>query len=248
MKSTATAHDKLYGIIVLALLTVLVAGSASAAIIKHFEFNADGVLPSDDPDIAYHAPSGDTEADIFSVSGGIMAGNHVPGGSQPIRYAFPGEYLGLYPANGGISPTEPWSVEIRARVLYNDGGGYLNLGSFMMWNSNRRFNIYFMNPGVRVDRSHAVSHLDYACDMSQWHVLKMWSENGSNFSASVDGVVFADTQAGVNDSNSLNGFYLSLNPHAHGAHVEWDYVRFESGENAVPVEGVSFGGIKALYR
>ncbi len=39
-----------------------------------------------------------------------------------------------------------------------------------------------------------------------------------------------------------------VNPHAQSAHVEWDYVRFESGMNAISAEEISFGELKALYR
>ncbi len=45
--------------------------------------------------------------------------------------------------------------------------------------------------------------LDYACDTPQWRVLKMWSEDGKYFSASVDGVVFADHLGGLNDACSV---------------------------------------------
>lgn len=70
-----------------------------------------------------------------------------------------------------------------------------------------------------------------------------------DFSASVDGVEFATGQNGISyDSPLASGFSLNLNSHSYGAQVEWDYVRFEFGENAVAVDEVSFGGVKALYR
>lgn len=228
------------------MAVILAAGGASAEIIKHFEFNSEGVLPSVDPQIAYLAPSGNVEQDIYSVSGGILTGYHVPGGGQPIKYLYPGEMNGTVPINGGISPTEPWMVEIRARVIWSEGSQYL--GAFTLWNGNFLFRICFFENGVRVNRTAGTTQLDYPCDISQWHVLRMWGEGGSDFSASVDGVLFANHQLGINDANIINGFTLQLNPHGEGAHVEWDFVRFEAGENAIATEDRSFGAVKALFR
>ncbi len=229
------------GAVLLALLLAIGTSTASAAIVKNFEFNSNGVLPSDDSEIVFTATAGVVEADVFSVAGGMLSGHYVGGNSYPITYAYPNASNG-YPTNGGISPSDPWLVEIRARVQENRGG------TFTLYNGNRRFSISFTATGVRVIRSQAVAYVDHACDTTQWHVLRMWSDNGSTFSASVDGVVFAENQNGVNDANIKNGFFIRLNPHSEAAQVQWDYVRFESGENAVAVEGVSFGEIKALYR
>jgi len=242
MKTKWTRHITHHGIVVLLLLAVIATGSASADIVKNFEFNSDGVLPSADPEIIYLAPSGNIEADIYSVSGGVLTGDHWPGGSQPIKYS---EMYGVWPTNGGISPTEPWMVEIRARVVNQEGGAYL--GAFTMWNSAFRFSIFFTETGVTVIRAATHIPTNYTCDNSQWRVLRMWGA-GQYFSASVDGVLFADNISGVNDANVLNGFFLQVNPHGEGAHMEWDYMRFESGENAITNEDVSFGKVKTLFR
>ena len=227
---------------VMLLLAILLATSASAEIIKHLEFDTDGSLPSDDPQIAFTATAGVVEADVFSVSGGILTGVYPGGNSFPITYAYPGEFYGSWPTNGGIDPSDPWSVEIRMRILEN-AGGY-----FTLWTSSRRFPIYFTASGVRLHHGGNPNWLDYPCDTSQWHVLRMWSEDGLYFSASVDGVVMASNLAGLNDANILNGFFIRLNPHSEPAHVQWDYVRFESGENAVASGEVTFGDLKDMYR
>jgi len=229
-------------IAMMTLLAIMMATSASAEIIKHLEFNTDGSLPSDDPQIAFTATAGVVEADVFSVSGGILTGIYPGGNSFPITYAYPGEFYGSGPTNGGISPVDPWSVEIRVRILEN-AGGY-----FTLWNGDRRFPIGFTATGVQLFHGGNPNWLNYPCDPSQWHVLRMWSDNGSNFSASVDGVVIATDKVGLNDANVLNGFWFRLNPHSDPAHVQWDYVRFESGANAVTSEEASFGELKAMFR
>lgn len=228
----------------LMLLAVISVDTASAVVVKHLGFDTDGLLPSGDSEITYLAPSGNVETDVFSVSGGILTGNNMTN-SQVVKYTYPGDMYGAWPTNGGISPTAPWMAEMRVRVLSQTSGH--TAGSFMMWNGSHRFHIGFTLTGVRVNRSGPVSYVDYPCDTSQWHVLRMWGTGGLFFSASVDGVLFAENQGGVNDADVLNGFFLTVNAHAQGAHVEWDYVRFESGESAIAVDEVSFGRVKALY-
>lgn len=55
MAFTTNKHDTRNGLTILMLMLVLLAGSASAEIIKHLEFDVDGSLPSDDPQIAVTA-------------------------------------------------------------------------------------------------------------------------------------------------------------------------------------------------
>lgn len=242
MMSTEFKHSQRSSVVMTTLLAILLASNASATIIKHLEFNTDGSLPSDDPEIAFLASTGVVEADVFSVSGGTLTGVYPGGNSFPITYGYPGVFNGSFPINAGISPTDPWSVEIRIRVLENVGG------YFTLWNGNRRFPIHFTATGVQLFHTAVPNWLDYPCDTSQWHVLRMWSDDGTYFSASVDGAIMGSNLVGLNDANILNGFVIRLNPHSDPAQVQWDYVRFESGENAVTSEDVSFSSLKAMFR
>ena len=59
----------------IAVLMGLVLGGATvhAAVVKNFEFNVDGVLPSADPQIELFVTTpSPTETEVFSVSGGLL--------------------------------------------------------------------------------------------------------------------------------------------------------------------------------
>ena len=49
-------------------------------------------------------------------------------------------------------------------------------------------------------------------------------------------------------ASAYNGFLWQNNTANKGAHIEWDYLRFESGALAIPTENASFSSIKASYR
>lgn len=102
------------------------------------------------------------------MAGGTLTGTLMPGGGVPVRYVYPGEMHGSTPTNGGISATDPWMYEARVRVLFSEDGR--EAGSFTMWNSAHRFQMVFTETGVRVYRGAAFNHMDYACDIGQWHV------------------------------------------------------------------------------
>ena len=65
------------------------APTAGAITIKNLEFNVDGVLPSSEPDIEFANSSAQTEASVYSVSGGLLEQTTFGIGVGNVSYAFP---------------------------------------------------------------------------------------------------------------------------------------------------------------
>lgn len=225
----------------------LCTGTASAQIFQSFEFDVDGILPSADPAVTFVAGSAIVETAAVGVSGGTMTSLIQADTSHQVFYSWPDvAYAGGVPAGGGIDGAVPWIFEARVRVLDPGSLG----GGLMIWTGNHRYSLLHTATGVRATRARAVSYVDYAFDNSQWHVIRLEGIGGGGFggykfNAYVDGVKFAANEPGI--TNAGNGLHIRLAPHSGFANLEWDWVRFESGENAVPVDESSWGGIKAAF-
>lgn len=228
-------------------LVALLAGVAGADIIKHLEFGSDGVMPSSDPELHYYY-SALTEAEAIDVSGGTMMSTLLPTGGQQAFYSWPDMYYARgIPSAGGIDAAQPWVMEARVRVPVHAGSHPNHIvGGLTVWTGNKRYRIFHTATGVRANKYGAITYVDYPCDISQWHVIRMESNGGGPFSAYVDGVMFVDNQGGITDGG--NGFRIELSPHSGGGQVEWDWIRFEAGPLAVSNEDLRFGQVKALFR
>jgi len=228
--------------LVLLLSLVLLSSPASADVYKWLEFETDGVLPSAEPDIVLRYYTAQ-EAPTFSVSGGRLIGNSMPSATNYLQYAYPAENL----VGGGISNAEPWYIEARMRVLEANTGGIpgLGFGSLTVYNGKRYLAQHTVT-GIRFLTGAGFQWFEVPFDWTQWHTIRMESDPGTNrYRAYIDGALVLDD--GIPDANGLNGFTFGLNTANVGAHIEWEYVRFEAGPLAVPTTTTSFGAIKAQY-
>jgi hypothetical protein len=195
--------------------------SSRADILKTFEFDEDGVLPSADPEIElFTAGASATETDVYSVSGGLLEqrtfsedGNY--------SYSFPDSSL----LGGGIDPTRDLVMEARLRILDIQGTDGVFFEAFDGLN---RYGPLFEETGlVFFDAGNRGPSVDLTdLDLSAFHTYRVESPGGSSsFTFSVDGqIVFT----GVAAASRFNGFEWGdgLSTGGNGANVDWDFVRF----------------------
>ena len=63
------SRDPWRGVLIVVLAVVV---HVDADIVKEFQFDTDGVLPSADPDVIFHMDVGVNEQDVYAVSGGVL--------------------------------------------------------------------------------------------------------------------------------------------------------------------------------
>jgi len=227
---------------VLCFLAVLAlsASAAQADLIRHYEFNQDGVLPSAEPDVQFRNGAAPGNEAYFSVSGGLLIGNTMPEVNNYVGYTYPSQP----PIGGGIDSSAPWFIETRLRIL-ETAGGTTRFGEMHVYNGSHQFVCFHTSNSVRFVKANGTYH-EVTMDISQWHVVRMEGDGGGRYRAYVDGVLIAaDIPSGT---SAYNGFLWQNNTAYKGAHIEWDYVRLESGALAIPTENASFSSIKASYR
>ncbi len=208
---------------------------------KYLEFDQDGVLPSSEPDIEfrnqYHSA---LEPGLFSVSGGVLRGDSMPSGSNYFGYAWPNALL-----NASIPFDTPMMLEARLRVLeVNQHNVNSPIGSMSLWTAHHHWHVYHTTDAIRITPASGAP-ISYPFDVSQWHTIRMVGVWGY-FDVYVDGVPIATNVP--SPAEGLGGWQIQLTDNLSGAVVEWDYVHFEAGPDAVPAEELSWGGVKNLFR
>lgn len=215
---------------------------AAAQVSKILDFDVEGALPSDDPEIAFRNQFAPGNEVAFSQSGGLLVGNSLPSVNNYITYAYPNATI----TGGGLSASEPFWIEARVRLVESNNNGNPNkrFGGLTVWNGNRRFTIYHVADAIRFDHGGSPGFSEVAADVTQFHVFRI-EGLGSHYDAFVDGVMVGENLTAPVASG--NGFEFQLSGSDAGAHVEWDYVHFHSGA-PVSVEPTSWGSVKAAYR
>ena len=218
------------------LLSVPAAASisvpADATILKEFEFDVDGVLPSTDAQISLDNNTGHAEASIYSVSGGVL---------RQRTYAVNGYASYSYPSTsltgGGIDPNQSFSMEARLRILQIEGstGAY-----YQAFAGSYRYRFAFTETGIQLLTDNPGLFYDIAFDTSEFHTYRLdTTGTGGGFDFYIDGAIAysgtAYTSSGINGFNFGDGITA---PGA-GADVDWDFVRFSQPayETAVPEPG-----------
>jgi hypothetical protein len=208
-------------------------GAADAAILKEFEFNVDGVLPSADAQISLANNTGHAEATIYAVSGGVL---------QQRTYSVNGNASYSYPSTsltgGGIDPNQSFSMEARLRILQIEGstGAY-----YQAFAGSHRYRFAFTETGIQLLTNNPGLFYDIAFDTSEFHTYRLDSDGAGSggFDFFIDGALAYSGTAYT--SSGLNGFNFGdgiTDPGA-GADVDWDFVRFSQPayETALPEPG-----------
>ena len=194
---------------------------SQAAVIKHLEFNVDGVLPSADPQIELFNNTGQLETTIFSVTGSILQQRtfSVNGNAT---YAFPNVAVG----SGGLDASQNLSLEARLRINAINGVG----GAFSQaFDGSNRYTVNFEVGTVRI--FHGASQFqEIALDIDQFHTYRIDSGGGSgDFDFYIDNAL---TFSGTAVGSALNGmnFGDGTTSAGNGANVDWDFVRLSQSE------------------
>lgn len=95
---------------------MLIGATAHADIVKNFEFNVDGVLPSDDPEIELFIVGAGSETDVYSVSGGLLEQRSLTVDGN-YSYRFPDATL----TGGELDPAQSLVMEARLKILGIEG-------------------------------------------------------------------------------------------------------------------------------
>ncbi len=194
--------------------------NSEADILKTFEFDEDGILPSADDDIQLFILGAADETEVYSVSGGLLeqrtfsvAGNY--------SYSFPDSSL----LGGGIDPALNLVMEARLRILDIQGSDGVFFEAF---DGANRYGPLFEETGlVFFDAGNRGPSIDLSdLDLNIFHTYRVESPgNSTSFTFSEDGqIVFT----GVATASTFNGFEWGdgLSTGGNGADVDWDFVRF----------------------
>jgi hypothetical protein len=206
--------------LLIGLAAVCLLGSssgASAITIKNLEFNVDGVLPSAEPDIDLQNNSSQTEASLYSVSGGLLEQSTFGIGVGNVSYLFPNISI----TGGGLDPTLTTVMETRLSISQIEG----NAGAFLQaFDGVYRYSVFFESGGANI-LSASGQILVPIADLSAFHIYRIESPGSSNvIRFFVDNVLVLTTTA---TSSSANGFGFGDGVTASGnnADASWDFVR-----------------------
>ncbi len=100
---------------------VLAPSMAHPQIIKHLDFDVDGVLPSAEADVEFFTNSGNSEAALYSVAGGLLKQSTLSSNGNS-SYGFPNSAN----TGGSLSSALVTVIETRFQLLSNAGtGGFI---------------------------------------------------------------------------------------------------------------------------
>ena len=231
---------KIYGRLVCPLLLscMVMVGlptQSHAVFIKNLEFNIDGVLPSNDPDIGLSNNTGQSESTLYSVSGGLLQQRTLAFNGNA-SYGFPN---GL-PTGGGFSAADPFSMEARVQIQTIDG---LGGAFFQALDGAHRYSVFYAPNAVNVLSTSGFQ--TFSIDLSEFHTYRIQSEGGTNaFEFYVDDVLtYSGFAAASGGSNGFN-FGDGITDPGRGADANWDFVRYSQ---ALPTAEVSAPGASFLF-
>ena len=204
---------------------------ARATIIKNYEFNIDGILPSAEPDITLANNTGNPENAIFSVSDGLLKQRTfaVNGNAS---YSYPNIALG----GGSLDSSQSLSMEARVRILQIEG----STGAFFqVLDGTSRYRFAFTETGVELLSNGGFHQIDL--DTSVFHTYRLDSGGGTSaFDFYVDNVLTYSGNAFP--AGGLNGFNFGdgITESGAGADADWDFVRLSqpAAEASIPEPGM----------
>ncbi len=204
-----------------ALALVAAAGLARADFVYDLEFNQAAVLPSSQPDLKFFTnnPDGKTEADIYSVSGGLLHQRTVGLTQGNSSYSYPN----LNVQGGALSPTKDIAIEARLQILDISGTGGAYIQAF---DGADRLALFFTSTGGKIYTSAGPVVLTFPVVDGQFHTYRLESPaNSDQVRLLIDGVVKYSGTAEVNHSYNGFGFGDGITNPANEANVDYDYIR-----------------------
>lgn len=194
----------------------LIVAPSDAALVKNYEFNADGVLPSADPQTTFFNNTAQPEAALYSVSGGLLQQRTLAVNGNA-SYSLPNNAL----VGGGLSAGDSFSIEARLRIL---GIGGLGGAFFQLFDGANRFSVFFDAGEVNVLGTTGWNAI--SLDISEFHTYRLESlGNSAAYDFYIDGSLVLSATASAN--TSLNGFNFGdgITDSGVGANADWDYLR-----------------------
>ncbi|MEK9645134.1 MAG: hypothetical protein VW547_06270 [Alphaproteobacteria bacterium] len=203
--------------VALSLLSAVFVPTAEAGLVKNFEFNVDGVLPSAEPDTTLANKSGFPEASLYSISGGLLPQLPISVNGN-ISYGVPNAFL----SGGTLAPTRGFSLEARLRVLDIDG---LGGAFFQAFDGAHRYSAFF-GPGA-VQVLGATGFDAFATDLTEFHTYRLETGVNTNaFDLYIDGILTHSDVAGANSLVKGFNFGDGITDPGVGADAHRDFVRF----------------------
>ncbi|MDX2038051.1 MAG: PEP-CTERM sorting domain-containing protein [Isosphaeraceae bacterium] len=207
----------------LLLIAPCLSETAVAVVVRSFEFNVPGVLPSSEPDISFFNNGGAPETTLYSVSGGLL---------KQRTFGLTGNFSYLYPnflENGDFDPSQSLVMETRLRV-HRIAGTSPGQAYFQVFDSLFQFGLYFAENALLVPTS--TGFFSYGLDLTVMRTYRLESPgNSSTARIYVDGRLVGTVTAPNARINHF-GFGDGLTPGG-GADVDWDYIRINTA-TAVP--------------
>ena len=196
--------------------------SSEPHVVRSFEFDVDGVLPSSEPDVAFFKDEPVAESSIFSVFDGALHQRTLDVGGT-FTYNFPEVAL----TSGSVTPTRSLMIEARLRLLGIRG---IDGAHFQAFDGLNRYGVFFGEDGlVRFDPFEAsvdIRTLLPDFDPSVFHTYRVESRPlTSDFDFFIDNAIVLTGIAGF--ETRFNGFSWGDGRSGGGAaaDVDWDFVR-----------------------
>lgn len=207
-----------FRLLFLLLISVLVVSPerASAVVIKSLDFATDGVLPSNEPDIQFFNNSGFSEADLYSVEGGLLKQRTLGIGAGNASYEL---------AGGGLDFAMATIVEARLRVIQLETALPENAGGvfFQAIDGANRYSLLFDATGVQVLTS--LGFDSFSLDTSVFHTYRLESPGSSNMvRLFVDDALVLTSTAGLAAGDIFN-FGDGITSAGNNGDADWDFLR-----------------------
>jgi len=212
---------------------VFVVTAAQADIVKSFEFDVDGELPSTDPDIMYCSGSGGLpESSAFSVSGGFL--------HQDLQSLDVGHSYMFGPdctaQNGSVDPTKFFFMEARVQLSVATGNtaAYIQVGDGIY-----RYEL-LLSEGNGVQVNTATGPQFISVDVLQPHTYSIESPGSSStMHVYVDGNLELTANAYSNSANffAWGGGASGDNSTSNG---DWDFVHFSNWSISIACGGDAY--------
>lgn len=199
------------------------ASTAHGQVVKDFQFDVDGVLPSADPEIVFFTTTGAPEASIFSVSGGLLH-QAIPGSTGVSTYNWPDVAQTL----GTLDPGKNLIVEARLRVPSSVG-----IGAFVqVIDGAQRYQLMLQAGSALVLTTTGTASAPV--DIAQFHTFRIESPaNSAAVRVFIDGALVITDLA---PASSLNGFAWGdgFFPINNSGDAEWDHLKVEQTPYCAP--------------
>jgi hypothetical protein len=231
--------------LVMAVAMLALAMPAQALMLVDLNFDTNGVFPGvEDSALVYSGQR--VEAEWFEVSGGLLRQRTNTKTFGDVSHPVTSNATAIYFKPSGHDPTK--SLLIQARAAFFGGFGTTFGGATQVQDGATAFGFGFGSNGIYLTDAATTFT---AVNDTNFHLYEVESPaNSDSMTFSIDGVV-QTTVLGATLTNTadINFFLADGSKTAHGADVDWDFVRiFQPVPEPATLGLMTIGGLMLLRR